>query len=104
MSVVQEIHSPLSSLVRKNHFLKPLHPDWLNQTGAKANSSTPDLVRCNGAITIVNVSRFKKERNYYSYPLGSYEMPPERSVDIDTELEFAFAEFLAAQFPDYLDA
>jgi CMP-N-acetylneuraminic acid synthetase len=104
MSVVREVHSPLSSLVRENEFLKPLHPDWLNRTGSRATAKTPDLVRSNGAVTIIDTARFRRERNYYAYPLGSYEMPIERSLDIDTEIEFAFAEFLAERHPDWLDA
>lgn len=103
MSVVREVHSPLSSLVREKECLLPLHPDWLNRTGARATAATPDLVRCNGAVTIVDVARFTKERNYYAYPLGAYEMPVERSIDIDTELEFTFAEFLAERHPEWLD-
>ena len=31
-------------------------------------------------------------------------MPVERSLDIDTELEFAFAEVLAQRYPELIDA
>jgi N-acylneuraminate cytidylyltransferase/CMP-N,N'-diacetyllegionaminic acid synthase len=103
MSVVREVHSPLSSLVLDAGRLLPLHPEWLNRTGARAAASLPTLVRSNGAVTIVDVARFRAERNYYAYPLGAYEMPVERSLDIDTEIEFAFAEFLAARHPEWLD-
>lgn len=103
MSVVRETHSPLSSLVMEADRLLPLHPEWLNSTGARATATLPTLVRCNGVVTIVDVARFREERNYYAYPLGSFEMPVERSLDIDTEQEFAFAEFLAARHPEWLD-
>lgn len=103
MSVVREAHSPLSSLVLEAGRLLPLHPEWLNRTGARATAELPTLVRCNGAITIVDIARFREERNYYAYPLGAFEMPAERSLDIDTELEFAFAEFLAVRHPEWLD-
>lgn len=103
MSVSRELHSPLSSLIFKEGHLTPLHPEWINRTGAKASGEVPFLVRANGAITIVNVTAFKKERNYYGYPLAAYEMSPERSVDIDTELDFQFAEFLAERTNDLLD-
>ncbi len=104
MSVAREVHSPLASLVQEGEHLLPLHPEWLNRTGARAIGAVPDLVRSNGAVTIVDVARFREERNYYAYPLGAYEMPIERSLDIDTELEFAFAEFMAARHPEWLDA
>lgn len=103
MSVVKEVHSPLASLVREKECLLPLHPEWLNSTGARATAALPDLVRCNGAITIVDVASFRRERNYYSYPLAAYEMPLERSLDIDTPIEFEFAEFLAGRHPELLD-
>jgi CMP-N,N'-diacetyllegionaminic acid synthase len=95
MSVSKELHSPLSSLILNDGRLVPLHPEWLNRTGAKASNDLPTLVRANGAVTIVNIAAFRRERNYYGYPMAAYEMPWERSVDIDTEMDFQFAEFLA---------
>lgn len=100
MSVSREVHSPLSSLILESGWLSPLHPDYLNLTGAKDTGLAPVLVRANGAVTIVNVKEFKRTKNYYSYPLAAYEMPIERGLDIDTELEFLFAEFLAERYPD----
>ncbi len=104
MTVVREVHSPLASLVREDELLLPLHPEWINRTGSRSSAASPDLVRSNGAVTIVDVARFRKERNYYAYPIGAYEMPVERSLDIDTELEFVFAEFLGKRYPEWLDA
>lgn len=103
MSVVKEVHSPLSSLILQTGRLTPLHPEWLNKTGARSEVATPTIVRCNGAVTLVDVAAFRRERNYYGYPLAAYEMPPERSIDIDTELEFQFAEFLAERDPSLVD-
>jgi len=103
MSVSREQHSPLTSLILKEGLLSPLHPDWLNRTGAKAAGDSPVLVRANGAVTIVDVAAFKRERNYYGYPLAAYEMPWERSVDIDTDMDFQFAEFLADRIDGLLE-
>lgn len=103
MSVAKEIHSPLSSLILKDGQLSPLHPEWLNRTGAKADTALPTLVRANGAVTIVNVAAFRREQNYYCYPLAAYEMSPVSSVDIDTEMDFQFAEFLADRNPELAD-
>jgi CMP-N,N'-diacetyllegionaminic acid synthase len=99
MSVTREVHSPLSSLILKEGKLSPLHPEWLNHTGSRADNETPTIVRANGAITIASVSAFRRERNYYAYPLAAYEMPAERGVDIDTEMDFMFAEFLIERNP-----
>jgi len=103
MSVSREVHSPFSSLILDDGWLSPLHPEYLNQTGSRSNRLVPLLARCNGAITICNVEEFKKTKNYYSYPLAAYEMPLDRSIDIDTELEFQFAEFLAERNPSLVD-
>lgn len=94
-SVCKEEHSPLSSLILNADFLEPLFPEWINKTGAKSNNNTLKIVRANGAITIVNVEEFRKEKTYYAYPLAAYEMPWERSVDIDTERDLLWAEFVA---------
>jgi CMP-N-acetylneuraminic acid synthetase len=95
MSVGREEHSPLSSLILKDGLLQPLHPEWLNRTGSKVSADLPVLVRANGAVTIVDVGRFRGERNYYAYPLAAYEMSWEYSVDVDTEKDFAVAEWVA---------
>lgn len=50
--------------------------------------------RLNGAIYIVNVSEFLKDTNLYRSGSYAYIMPQSRSVDIDTELDFQYAEFL----------
>jgi len=50
--------------------------------------------RPNGAIYIASISEFKKEPFLYRKGSFAYIMPKERSVDIDTEFDFCFAEFL----------
>lgn len=50
--------------------------------------------RPNGAIYIVSVSEFRKDRFLYRKGAYAYIMPAERSVDIDTEIDFRYAEFL----------
>ncbi len=50
--------------------------------------------RPNGAIYIVSVAEFRKDRNLYKSGSYAYIMSKERSVDIDTEFDFKFAEFL----------
>ena len=69
----------------------------MHKTGAKASAATPTLVRANGAVTILDVGRFRQEREYYFYPLAAYEMPWERSIDIDTEEDYLFAKCVARE-------
>lgn len=54
----------------------------------------PRCLRCNGAVTIVDVASFKEVGTYYGQPLLGYKMPWERSVDIDTEKDFMLAQWL----------
>ncbi|MBO1224047.1 MAG: acylneuraminate cytidylyltransferase family protein [Candidatus Scalindua sediminis] len=48
----------------------------------------------NGAIFVFKHSLLKEKCSYYSDKTYAYVMPPERSIDIDTESDFEFVEFL----------
>jgi len=51
----------------------------------------------NGAVYVFKYSLLKEKNSYYSDKTYAYVMPPERSVDIDTEIDFKFAEYLIGQ-------
>lgn len=53
--------------------------------------------RLNGAIYIVSIPEFRKDPFLYRENAYAYIMPKDRSVDIDTEFDFRFAEFLMGQ-------
>lgn len=50
--------------------------------------------RLNGAIYIADVREFQKDRFFYREGGYAYVMSKENSLDIDTELDFEYAEFL----------
>lgn len=54
----------------------------------------PKVYSLNGAIYTVPVSRFLQEGALMVPDSAAYVMPSDRSVDIDTEFDFAIAEFL----------
>lgn len=60
---------------------------WMRQEMGKS-------YRPNGAIYIVSIPEFRKDRFLYREGSYAYIMPRDRSVDIDTELDFKYAEFL----------
>ncbi|MDP9018841.1 MAG: flagellar modification protein B, partial [Candidatus Eremiobacteraeota bacterium] len=60
-------------------------------------ASTPTVRRSNGAVTICDVAALRREGTYYTYPLAAYEMPWERSIDIDTPEDLALAEYMLAR-------
>jgi len=99
MSVSSYEHTPLAALtVAEDGTLTPLMPQWMGKLGAAAvPGSLPKVVRANGAIAICDVRRLRETRTYYSYPLAAYEMPLERSIDIDSELDARLAELLLHQ-------
>lgn len=96
MSVSEYEHTPLAALRRNAEgLLSPLLPQWLGKLGARAQpGELPHTVRANGAVVICNTERLRAEGTYYAYPLASYEMPWERSLDIDTEIDLQFAQFV----------
>lgn len=53
--------------------------------------------RLNGAIYIVSIAEFRKDAFLYRENAYAYIMSKDRSVDIDTELDFRLAEFLMGQ-------
>ena len=50
--------------------------------------------RLNGAIYIVNIKRFKKDRYLYQAGSFAYIMEQAKSIDIDSEIDFKMAEML----------
>ena len=82
------------------------HPYWMNTLPTDGNMSKfirpealstgrqklPVFYRLNGAVYISQVERFKECRSFFSKGTYAYVMPQERSVDVDTELDFKTAE------------
>ena len=95
-SVCEAEHSPLwcGNLPDNNEFIDFMREDSVNrrQEGKK-------FYRLNGAIYIVNTKIFKNDRNLYKRGSFAYIMSQERSVDIDTELDFTLASMLMEMNP-----
>ena len=90
MSVVKSQHSPFNSYADTDDSLVPLFPNK-NKQNSQAQSST---YLCNGAIQLVRIAKFLESKSYTQPPIAKYVMPPERSVDIDTEWDWLQAEFI----------
>lgn len=91
VSVCEAEHSPLwcGHLPESGEFT-----DFINKEAMKQRQSAGKFYRLNGAIYIVNCNKFKTDRYFYQSGSFAYIMPQERSVDIDTELDFKLAEFM----------
>jgi len=84
------------------------HPYWANilpKNGSMKNflsveiknknrQSLPIFYRLNGAVYTAFSDYFIRQNGFFGDKTFSYIMPKERSVDIDTELDFKFAELL----------
>ena len=55
-------------------------------------SSEPSYIP-NGGVYVFKYSSLKSKRSYYSGDTFTHSMPAERSIDIDTELDFKYAQF-----------
>lgn len=96
MSVSRFDHTPFAALALSGEkTLKPYFPAYIG----KKSQEMPAAFRANGAVHIVDVAAFKQSRSYYTEPLAGYEMPIERSVDIDTEFDLTLAEALLSSKP-----
>lgn len=70
-----------------------LRPEVLN----KNRQELPTYYRLNGAIYLIDTKVLKKTRSFYGPETFAYVMPTERSIDIDTLLDFLVAEAYLAQ-------
>ncbi len=89
------------------------HPPWwmksIDRTGIltdfleydrdkyKRSQDFPDVYRINGAIYIVKASKLFEFNGFQTEKTLSYIMEPQFSIDIDTETDFMFAEFLMSR-------
>ena len=91
LSVCEMEHTPLWSNVL---------PDDLSLNGfirtdlGTRRQDNDTYYRVNGAIYITSVEQLYKDSNLYREGSFAYIMPRERSVDIDTMLDFSYAEFM----------
>ena len=94
MSVTEVVHSPHAALQRSEkgapHVMVPCFPEWFG----KKRHEIPVAYRIDGAVAILDVAAYREIGTYFGEPLHTYVMPWQRGVDIDTEADFAFAEFL----------
>jgi CMP-N-acetylneuraminic acid synthetase len=89
MSVSRYDHTPFAAMrLDGDELLTPFFPEYIG----RKSQDMPCAFRCNGAIHVLDVAAFESQRSYYAQPLIGYEMPWQRSVDIDTEHDLRLAE------------
>jgi CMP-N,N'-diacetyllegionaminic acid synthase len=98
VSVCEAEHHPyLSNTLPENHSLKDfLRPEIIN----KPRQELPFFYRLNGAIYLSYCKHIQREKNFLGDCSYAYIMPQERSIDIDNEIDYRFAEFLLKKYQD----
>lgn len=91
VSVCEAEHSPLwcGQLPENREFI-----GFMNPESQKRRQDAGKFYRLNGAIYIVDIERFKTDKFFYHEGSFAYIMPQDRSVDIDSIIDFKMAELL----------
>jgi CMP-N-acetylneuraminic acid synthetase len=71
-----------------------MEPYVENELNGARRQELPPAFELNGALYIVRTVDLLKTRSWCPKGAGAYEMPQDRSVDIDTEMDFKWAEWL----------
>ncbi len=93
VSVCEAKDNPYFSLYEENNFgyLSRSKPsNYANR------QECPKVYKFNGAFYLIKVKAFKKFGLHGIKKISKITMPEKRSIDIDTELDFKLAEFLAS--------
>lgn len=97
ISVCQAKSSPYYNLIEKDQkgevrLCKPL------ESSLSRRQDSPRCYELNGSIYVWSRDSLIQGKGVISSKTALYEMPPEYSVDIDTQLDFDVAEFIANQY------
>jgi len=91
ISVTEFDHPPFWAMKIENNYLLPMFDEKYIKM---RRQDLPKAYRPNGAIFITTPEVLYKYKTFYTPRTIAYVMPPERSIDIDTEFDFLLAEFL----------
>jgi len=94
VSVCETEHSPLwcGHLPDNKEFI-----GFINKESEKQRQAGRTFYRLNGAIYIVRVNRFMEDKFLYKAGSFAFIMSQEKSIDIDTEIDFKLAELLISE-------
>jgi len=94
VSVSEFDHSPYWSMKIENDYLKP---NFGEKFLKMRRQDLPQLYMPNGSIYISSPEDLRKFNGFFGDKIIPYIMPKERSVDIDTMLDFKLAELLLGE-------
>lgn len=99
VSVTEAEHSPywMYSLT-DNNVMTPILK--ISPDKSYRRQILPKVYRLNGAVYVAECNFLKKNRSFISSETLGYIMPPERSLDIDTMLDFSLIELIMRERKD----
>jgi len=90
MSVTETKENAFTSVILENGYIKPIFEEKI----FKKSQELPKTYDLNAAITILDVKEFLNQKTYFIFPMCSYILDNKKSVDINTEDDLLYAEFL----------
>jgi len=92
MAITKYVYSPFQAVVKDEHGL--LKPYWGFDSAQMRERERTEVFVDSGAIYIVDIATFKKEKSFYGSSVAGYFMPPERSIDLNSIFDLKTAELL----------
>ena len=89
-----EFPPTLGLVVKSNNIIEDYDETHPWQNGNSRSQDHPTIYRPNGALYGSWTHKLKHNKNYYVGRTKGYFMSRNRSIDIDTQFEFDFAEFM----------
>ena len=95
ISITETNHNPYFNMVRvdKEGFYKLV---LMNDTAIMRRQDTPKIYNMTTVIYVTNDKYIMKAKNLLEGKVGAIKIPPERAIDIDSELDFKIANLLIA--------
>lgn len=90
MSVCETEHNAQRSLFVRDDRIVPIFPENMKKKSQELEAT----YRINGSVSWIRTREFREKKTYFLDPFGAYIMPPERSIDIDTEFNLRLATLL----------
>ena len=95
ISVCEMEHTPLwSNTLPEDNSLN----GFIKKKSGGRRQDSDKYYRLNGAIYIVSTAELFRDTYFYREGSYAYVMPNERSIDIDTEMDFMYADFLMKNY------
>lgn len=92
VSICEVTKHPYWMFKKKNNF--KLKAFIKNKSTFTRRQDLPEIYNLNGALYLAETNWLKKNKSFIDDNTIGYQMPLERSVDIDSELDLKFAEYL----------